>query len=480
VRVPPFVRLYGGFAGDEESRGGNWEYHPTVINWGYGEQVVQIGPGYRACSMEGFTVRVDPNGPPLDDSVGILVLGSPDVSNCIVRDCYSGVLLYGSRARVYGLKVMDCRFAVQCQSGSPQIHCCRLTGAGHQQALRMQASSPIISSCLAAGFVTAAHALAGSSPRIVNCTFADNQGGLTLENASAELCNSVIAFCASGLFLYGQSSVLVRNSNVFGCTSPYVNTPDRTGQDGNISVDPLFAGRASGDYHVGYESPCREAGLNSAVDPGWGGDLDNQRRIQGRRVDIGAYEFWPDELSAGEMKDAPAEAFVRSKDMVVTEVLGNWFYAQSPDRAAGIRILRDAHGLSRGLTVRLEGNLHVNEHGEKWLEATECALTGAAEVRPFVMANRFLGGAVAGGFGLNNTGLFVSLFGRVLQVDNEGQQFTVSDGSVTGGVRVRASGLTLPPVGQTVLVSGASSLENVQGALCPVLLAAEPGDIVPM
>lgn len=69
-------------------------------------------------------------------------------------------------------------------------------------------------------------------------------------------------------------------SNYYSCGVGYTNT-------GSISVDPLFVG--GGDYSLQYDSPCRNAGNNSA----WSlSELDlagNRRLVQGT-VDMGAYE----------------------------------------------------------------------------------------------------------------------------------------------------------------------------------------------
>jgi len=57
----------------------------------------------------------------------------------------------------------------------------------------------------------------------------------------------------------------------------------------NLDSDPLFVDISSGDYHLLYTSPCRDAGLNSAVTQP--NDFEGDSRMVGT-VDIGADEFY--------------------------------------------------------------------------------------------------------------------------------------------------------------------------------------------
>ena len=68
---------------------------------------------------------------------------------------------------------------------------------------------------------------------------------------------------------------------------------------GNLSVDPLFIdpngpdgvpGTIDDDFHIQSDSPCINAGDDSAIPPGVGGEIDGEERIQQCRVDIGVDE----------------------------------------------------------------------------------------------------------------------------------------------------------------------------------------------
>jgi len=58
---------------------------------------------------------------------------------------------------------------------------------------------------------------------------------------------------------------------------------------GDISTDPKLVAVEYGQVHIQPDSPCRDAGDDSAVQPGWL-DMDGQARIRGLHVDIGADE----------------------------------------------------------------------------------------------------------------------------------------------------------------------------------------------
>jgi hypothetical protein len=119
--------------------------------------------------------------------------------------------------------------------------------------------------------------------------YPENGGGLAWYAAPAIVANNLIAFGSSGLISYfdlGRTNY--RNNCVFGNTTNYTIASDPTGTNGNISVDPLVA--APGDYHLGPDSPCINAGDNGCVDSATT-DLDGQPRVAGGTVDIGAHEF---------------------------------------------------------------------------------------------------------------------------------------------------------------------------------------------
>ncbi|MFC1605105.1 hypothetical protein ACFL5F_08780, partial [Planctomycetota bacterium] len=66
---------------------------------------------------------------------------------------------------------------------------------------------------------------------------------------------------------------------------------DKTGLDGNISQDPLFAHSEAGDYHLLPDSPCISAGDPTFIAASGQTDIDGEDRVYAVRVDMGADEF---------------------------------------------------------------------------------------------------------------------------------------------------------------------------------------------
>jgi hypothetical protein len=139
-------------------------------------------------------------------------------------------------------------------------------------------------------------------PLLVNNTFAGNnspQGsGVFIEGFDAQtaLFNNIIiasagqvaAYCGnftSSTPSFKFNDVFSEGGQAYGgiCT-------DQTGNDGNISADPLFIDPSTGDYHLQASSPCIDAGDNTAPELPEK-DLDGNDRIINGTVDIGVYEF---------------------------------------------------------------------------------------------------------------------------------------------------------------------------------------------
>jgi hypothetical protein len=132
------------------------------------------------------------------------------------------------------------------------------------------------------------------------CTIASNyassaSGAGGLHEGAASLTsrfdNCVIYFNASAgsysnYYLTGTNCVSFSNC----CFSPVLtSSPPFIISMNNISADPQFVDRAAGNYRLKTSSPCVNAGVNQS----WmtnAYDLDGQRRIFFRTVDMGCYE----------------------------------------------------------------------------------------------------------------------------------------------------------------------------------------------
>jgi len=123
-----------------------------------------------------------------------------------------------------------------------------------------------------------------SSPTLSNTIVVSNTrgGGLYVYKGTEQHAKPVVTYCD----FYGNSG------------GEYANFSDETGRNGNISIDPLFADVANGDFHLrsrggrwdpltkawvadSMHSPCIDAG-----DPK--SEFGEEPSPNGRRVNMGA------------------------------------------------------------------------------------------------------------------------------------------------------------------------------------------------
>ena len=152
-----------------------------------------------------------------------------------------------------------------------------------------------------------------SSPKLFNCTFSKNSGIAFAyyggENSKPELTNCI---------LWGDTPIEMSAESSLGSSLPVINYCDIQGGwpegIGNINTDPLFTNPnpnsntldtllEEGDFNwaMTYFKDCFNIQPNSTcIDPGdpyyvpkTNTDIDGNRRVIRRRVDMGAYEFVP-------------------------------------------------------------------------------------------------------------------------------------------------------------------------------------------
>lgn len=144
---------------------------------------------------------------------------------------------------------------------------------------------------------------------LLNCTVANNSAnGIQLSDSSTVTLQNTILYNPGYAEYQALSNDVAFNSNggnLIGDNSldGLIHPTDKQ------NLDPLFVG--PGDYHLTAGSPCVDAGNNDSVTAAL--DLDGSPRIQGLRVDMGAYEspfttISSKEVLVGEVKVSPNPA----------------------------------------------------------------------------------------------------------------------------------------------------------------------------
>jgi len=125
---------------------------------------------------------------------------------------------------------------------------------------------------------------------IVNCTIVDNMadsiGNGVRCNRGGILINCVIYFNEEVNYANWGSGI----NYSYCCTYPWISG------EGNITNNPDFVDYATSDYHLEFDSLCRNAGTNLPSIIG-DKDIDGNPRVIDDYVDMGAYEFVPEPFS---------------------------------------------------------------------------------------------------------------------------------------------------------------------------------------
>lgn len=261
------VHVYGGFAGDETSRDQrDWKANVTTVA-GAGAPAFTF-TGLEDALVSGFTITAPATYPAVRVDEGYAVVGESVLTG------YYGV------------------FAVD---GWPRV------------------VNSVLTDCTINGFWT--NCPEGYAAELVNNTIVGNRQSGVYLLGSAYVVNNIIvgnntaaAAGEGGLKVSGDPLLWIYNNDVWAnLGADYVGTADRTGVDGNISADPLFAG--AGDYHLTESSPCVDAGLDLSL-PAM--DWEGQARvIDGDRDSVAFVDIGADELY-GMVATASPEGWLRT------------------------------------------------------------------------------------------------------------------------------------------------------------------------
>lgn len=283
-----FSYLYGGFAGTESTRDErNWTENTSVLDGNSASSVVTAASGQGLSVIDGFTIQ---NGNAENGGGIYCAYSSPTISNNIITDnkthnalaCFGGGIYCLSSSPIISNNTISKNTAsegggIYCDSASPLIlnniiagnNAVMNDGAGAGGGIRCSHSSATIAS----------NTIVGNSASI--------GGGIYCTTSSPAISNNIVAFNSSGICHVSSGTPVLQNNCVYNPDG--YDYSGLSAGTGDISADPKLAGWQYGNFHIQPDSPCIDAGDDSAVQPNWV-DMDSQARIQGAHVDIGADE----------------------------------------------------------------------------------------------------------------------------------------------------------------------------------------------
>ena len=334
ITLRAWAHVYGGFAGNEDSREQrDWAAYLTTIDGGAAGSVVTASScGCALSTVDGFTIR---NGAGTGSSIlnrggGIYCsYSSPTISNNTIvgNKAGSGGGIYcsysspvvsnnaivGNTAETSGGGILCGDYSspvvsrnriagnrgggIRCAYYSSPVICCNTittnsTGSYSGGGLYSDSyCNPAVFCNLIAGNGGGGVSCSSGSPKITNNTIVGNSesvGGGIICSGAALIANNIVAFNSSGIYKSAGTTPTLRNNCVYNPDGAnYVNL--NPGSD-DKSFDPGLVDQGFGEFHLRSDSLCIDAGLDTLAQQGWR-DIDGESRIQGSHVDIGADEF---------------------------------------------------------------------------------------------------------------------------------------------------------------------------------------------
>lgn len=197
-----------------------------------------------------------------------------------------------------------------------------------------------------------------------------------------------------------------------------------------------------------------------------------------------------------EAKASPDGTLVGVAEGIASASWDGVFYVQTQSRSAGIRVQQTGYYYD-GQRATVVGTVGTTADGERFIQAAHVTSTASASAKPLAMPNRSIGGGsaidhviglgqqgVKDGLGLNNIGLLVKTWGKVVEIEPvtapaTPKWFKVDDGSGTAVKCVVPSYIVVDPKWGYVSVTGVSSCEKIGGELHPLVRVRYFSDIVP-
>ncbi|MEN6521655.1 MAG: hypothetical protein ABFD46_10975 [Armatimonadota bacterium] len=233
---------------------------------------------------------------------------------------------------------------------------------------------------------------------------------------------------------------------------------------------------ASGETE--YDIPVGDYTIELSDLPGWTKPSPTVTITADQNMACTATYIAPDAIALPNAKKSADGTPIRITGAIVSAAWPDVFYIEADNRASGIRVEKTAHGLICGKLADVVGILGTNADGERFIQASTAISNGDGDVKPLGMTNKLIGGGslldsvtgigqmgVLKGFGLNNIGLLVRTFGRVVEIEQViapalPTWFIIDDGSDAQVKCIVPDGVSINSEWDYVSVTGISSCEK--------------------
>ena len=195
-------------------------------------------------------------------------------------------------------------------------------------------------------------------------------------------------------------------------------------------------------------------------------------------------------MSIADAKLLPDNSQVSLTGKVVSCAGSGFFYLEEDNRSSGVRVEKQAHGLTAGMRADVAGTINTKTGKERYIAASSAVQNGNGTVVPLSVSNKYIGGddwfynpttgagqrGASGTSGLNNVGLLVKIWGRFDQMDPT--TFTVDDGS---GMYIKCTvpqGFFLYSGWEYAAVTGAVGLYKLNSTVFLPVIAVTSVDVL--
>ena len=167
---------------------------------------------------------------------------------------------------------------IDCRNSSPTISDNNVTENSSGSGVRLYESSSLVShNIISANTGGAGVSYTRGSTTIINNIVVGNapSGGIYCWGGSASIANNTISNNTAGVYNgAGDPPTVIdciiwdNGDDLYGCSATYCCIQDDDGGEGNIHQNPDFVTGPHGDYYLDTDSPCIDAGSQSAEDAG--------------------------------------------------------------------------------------------------------------------------------------------------------------------------------------------------------------------